>query len=52
VKSEKARRFLHHNWSTFSKKYLTVVHGKLQQKEGVIRSYILENKEHSVYVAF
>lgn len=49
AKSEKAKRYLQDNWSTFSKKYFTVVHGKLQEKEGMITSYLLENKEHRVY---
>ncbi len=49
AKNENAKRYLQDNWKEFSKKYVTVVHGKLQIKEGVITSYLLENKMYRVY---
>jgi tRNA pseudouridine32 synthase/23S rRNA pseudouridine746 synthase/23S rRNA pseudouridine1911/1915/1917 synthase len=49
AKNENAKRYLQNKWATFSKKYFTVVHGKLQDKEGVITSYLLENKAYRVY---
>ncbi len=49
AKNENAKRYLQDKWATFSKKYFTVVHGKLQDKEGVITSYLLENKAYRVY---
>ena len=49
AKNEKAKRYLQDNWATFSKKYFTVVHGKLQDKEGVITSYLLEDKAYRVH---
>jgi len=49
AKNENAKRYLQDNWKEFSKKYFTVVHGKLQNKEGVITSYLLENKMYRVY---
>ena len=49
AKNEKAKRYLQDNWATFSKKYFTVVHGKLQEKEGVITSYLFEDKAYRVY---
>ena len=49
AKNENAKRYLQDNWKEFSKKYFTVVHGKLQIKEGVITSYLLENKMYRVY---
>jgi tRNA pseudouridine32 synthase/23S rRNA pseudouridine746 synthase/23S rRNA pseudouridine1911/1915/1917 synthase len=49
AKDEKAKRYLQDNWKDFSKKYFTVVHGKFQDKEGVITSYLLKNKMHRVY---
>ena len=49
AKSEEAKLFLQDNWQDFSKNYVAVVHGKLQEKEGVITSYLLENKAFRVY---
>ncbi len=49
AKDEKSKRYLQDNWATFNKKYLTIVHGSLNEKEGVIESYLLENKAFRVY---
>jgi len=49
AKNEKAKYFLQERWKEFSKKYVAVVHGNLQDKEGVITSYLLENKVFRVY---
>lgn len=49
AKSEVAKRHLQDNWAEVSKTYYAVVHGKLKEKEGVITSYLLENKAHRVY---
>lgn len=49
AKSENAKRYLQDNWATFNKTYYAVVHGRLQDKEGVITSYLLENKAYRVY---
>lgn len=49
AKNEKAKRFLQDEWATFNKKYFAVVHGKLQDKEGIITSYLVENKVHRMY---
>ena len=49
AKNEKAKRYLQNKWSTFSKKYFAVVHGEIQDKEGVITSYLAENKAYRVY---
>lgn len=49
AKNEKAKYFLQERWRDFSKRYVAVVHGKLQDKEGVITSYLLENKVFRVY---
>ncbi|MFT5723318.1 MAG: RluA family pseudouridine synthase [Bacteroidia bacterium] len=51
AKSEKTKRYLQDNWPEFSKTYLTVVHGKLKDKEGEITSYLTENKAFRVYSA-
>jgi len=49
AKNENTKRYLQDNWKEFSKKYLTVVHGKLKDKEGVITSYLTENRAFRVY---
>jgi RluA family pseudouridine synthase len=49
AKSEYSKRFLQDNWQDFSKKYITVVHGRMQDKEGKISSYLFENKAYKVY---
>ena len=49
AKSENTKRYLQDHWKEFSKTYFTVVHGKLNEKEGVITSYLMENKAFRVY---
>ncbi len=49
AKNENAKRYLQGEWSGFKKKYYAVVYGKLPQKEGVITSYLSENRFHKVY---
>ena len=49
AKNEKAKRYLQDQWATFDKIYFAVVHGRLNEKEGVITSYLLENKAHRMY---
>jgi RluA family pseudouridine synthase len=49
AKNEAAKRFLQGEWSNFQKKYFAVVHGKLDQKEGVISTYLAENSVHKMY---
>jgi tRNA pseudouridine32 synthase/23S rRNA pseudouridine746 synthase/23S rRNA pseudouridine1911/1915/1917 synthase len=49
AKNEEAKFYLQERWKEFSKKYVAVVHGKLREKEGVITSYLLENKAFRVY---
>lgn len=51
AKTQEAKRFLQDEWASFSKKYIAVVHGTLTEKEGIITSYLLENKAHQVYAA-
>ena len=45
AKSEDSKRFLQDNWSSFSKSYYAVVHGKLNKSEGEITSFLAENKD-------
>ncbi len=49
AKTELAKRFLQDNWKEFEKKYVTVVHGKLSEKEGIITSYLVENSAYRMY---
>ena len=49
AKNEKAKRYLQDRWKEFKKIYFAVVYGKLQEKDGLITSYLLENKAHRMY---
>ena len=49
AKNAKVKRYLQDEWKEFTKTYFAIVHGKLQDKEGVISSYLLENKAYRVY---
>ncbi len=49
AKNEKVKRYLQDNWKDFSKTYFAVVQGKLQEKEGIISSYLAENSAHRVF---
>lgn len=49
AKSEESKRFLQDNWSSFSKSYYAVVHGKLNKSEGEITSFLAENKVFRVF---
>ncbi|MBO6794168.1 MAG: RNA pseudouridine synthase [Balneolaceae bacterium] len=49
AKSNSVKEYLQHHWKKSKKTYYTVVHGILNEKEGVISSYLTENKIHRVY---
>jgi tRNA pseudouridine32 synthase/23S rRNA pseudouridine746 synthase/23S rRNA pseudouridine1911/1915/1917 synthase len=49
AKTEKAKFFLQDEWQSFSKKYVAVIEGKMQEKEGIITSYLAENSIHRVF---
>lgn len=49
AKSEEIKEVLQNQWQETEKKYIAVVHGKLAQKEGIISSYLAENKVFKVY---
>ena len=48
-KNEKAKRYLQEEWQGFQKTYYALVHGMLPEKEGVITSYLAENRVHKMY---
>jgi len=49
AKHEEAKRFLQDNWEATRKRYLAVVHGRPERREGVIASRLVENRVHHVY---
>jgi len=49
AKNEKAKHYLQEEWQNFSKKYYTLVHGTMPQKEGVITSYLAQNSVLRMY---
>ncbi len=49
AKNETAKLALQENWKAFSKTYFAVVSGNLKEKEGLISSYLAENKSFRVY---
>ena len=49
AKNENAKLYLKEKWQKFKKKYYAIVHGTLPQKEGVITSYLAENRIHKMY---
>ena len=49
AKSESCTRFLQDKWAEFTKKYYAVIHGTLEQKEGILSSYLAENIVHRMY---
>lgn len=49
AKSETAKSYLQIEWQKFSKKYYAVILGHMDEKEGLISSYLIENKMHKMY---
>ncbi len=49
AKNENAQRYLQEEWSSFQKTYYVLVQGILPEKEGVITSYLAENRAHKMY---
>jgi RluA family pseudouridine synthase len=49
AKSKEAKLFLQGLWKETEKRYLAVVHGKLEKSSETITTYLAENKAHVVY---
>ncbi|MDA1043899.1 MAG: RluA family pseudouridine synthase [Verrucomicrobia bacterium] len=49
AKSEMAKRYLQDEWSGFQKKYVAIVHGRLEKQQGILTSYLAENSIHRMY---
>lgn len=51
AKNEEAKVVMQHNWNNMvlNRKYLAVVEGKVDEPEGVVRSYLAETSQYEVY---
>jgi len=49
AKTPHAKRYLQEEWQRFQKMYYAVVYGRLPEKQGVITSYLVENRAHRMY---
>ncbi len=51
AKSEEAKETMQHNWNNMvlNRKYLAVVEGKVEEKDGIVRSYLAETSQYEVY---
>lgn len=51
AKSQEAKETMQHNWNNMvlRRTYLAVVEGKVEQEEGVVKSYLVENSRFEVY---
>ncbi len=51
AKTEEAKNTMQHNWNNMviERRYLAVVEGRPEEKEGVITSYLAENSQHFMY---
>jgi tRNA pseudouridine32 synthase/23S rRNA pseudouridine746 synthase/23S rRNA pseudouridine1911/1915/1917 synthase len=49
AKTQDAKFGLQNQWEDTEKKYIAVIHGQLNPKEGMITSYLTENKAFKVY---
>ena len=49
AKTIEAKLHLQQHWNTTEKKYLAVVHGRLEKETEIISSYLAENSAHLVY---
>ena len=51
AKTMEAKEQMQHNWNNMviNRKYVAVVEGLVEQKEGVIKSYLAENSQYEVY---
>lgn len=51
AKTMTAKEAMQHNWNNMvlNRKYVAVVEGEVEQKEGVVKSYLAENSQYEVY---
>lgn len=48
AKNQNAKHYLQENWQYFSKTYFAVVHGRLEAKDGIISSELIEDRDLKV----
>jgi len=51
AKNEHTKRILQDEWHGFKKKYIAVVQGNLQRKQGIMASYLIENSVYKMVVS-
>jgi len=49
AKSEKIKKIMQDNWDKVIRKYIAIVVGNLEKREGIIKSYLKETKTNLVY---
>lgn len=50
AKNEETKNYFQNNWNRLmEREYLAILEGKLENKKGVIRQYLIEDKTHRVY---
>ena len=49
AKTMEAKLYLQQHWDSTEKKYLAVVHGRMEKQTELISSYLVENNAHLVY---
>mgnify|MGYP004510094865 FL=1 len=50
AKDIKTKLFLQENWDKFKRMYVAVVDGKIKEKKGIFKCYLMETKTHLTYI--
>ena len=49
AKDESTKFYMQENWNKVKRNYVAVVNGKIENKKGVIKNYLMETKTHLTY---
>ena len=49
AKDESIKFYMQENWNKVKRNYVAVVNGKIENKKGVIKNYLMETKTHLTY---
>lgn len=49
AKDMKTKTYLQNNWDKFTKQYVAVIDGKINDNKGTLKSYLMETKTHLTY---
>ena len=49
AKDEATKFYMQENWNKVKRNYVAVVNGKIENKKGVIKNYLMETKTHLTY---